>query len=797
MKSKLLAVAIIVAQLSAAPFSVFAASNFKDVAADHPYANAIQVLKEKGIVRGYDGVNFGPENQITRAELLKIALEGAGIDTAEWADAASPFPDVTAQNTLRQYVIYAQEKGIVNGYSDGTYRPSQSTSRAEAIKMLLNINKVGTGAVLSSPYTDLAKNDPLAPYVIAARAQKIIPGKFSSKTLGTGEAIKRGEVAEMMYRLLYLREHSDIEIYPEPAANVKVVEGTHSASIFKNMTIQTPIAKTMVANSYYPVTVNTSNDKVKVIIEAENGEQSVWEYKVTNGTATFDLYFPEAGQYHLALVADDSKSSPSVAIAVVNEWQKGTNDKLAALAGAQFSYDADGHTWLMWSGSQNRTVFQLSCVQGRKEIARTIISSGNKWKVDYQMFTGFEEGEMDCSLTQALAASHLATLQDYSAPYRWSFNALTHHFRTWDKANLLINDALPLFTTATSLKLNGKANIPLSNYAEIILPSGNVQVFSLQAVDNDILNSGIPWELNIQLPDSGVYFLEVNDTEGLAVLNTPIYRVEGVPILPDFIAAQEGRVVTSKEPLSSTERTMMAQELVKKINDLRTKLNRTPVALNADLSRFAQAHADDMVAKKYFSHKDKNGKGPDQRKLAFDIVLPVGENIAFSIDLNSIDEGLKRSAVHRLNLLDQRWAQVGIGLARSPEGFLYAVQEFSPRSFISQPITNSEKEAIAEKTLGRINANRANVNLPALTLGNEYENAIAQWAENPRSESLRTLLLDAGMNQGRILSSEGSYSVNLPAELALQAAVTDSTISKMAMGIAFEGETMLVAVVLY
>lgn len=795
MRNKLIAFGILIAQLGVTPLQVHAA-NFKDVPADYIYADAIQTLKDRGIVRGYDGISFGPDNLITRAELLKIALEGAAVDTSAWSTTSSPFPDVTSKNSLRQYVIYAKERGIVSGYSDGTYKPDQSTTRAEAIKMLLNINAVATGAVLTSPYQDLEIDDPLAPYVVTAREKKIIPGKYTAKILGTGEAIKRGEVAEMMYRLLYLREQNEIT-YPEKAPPVKIIEGNHSVTVFKQMTIQTPIAKTMVANSYYPVTVASSQSTIKVIVQRDLGDQSVWEYKIDDGKATFDLYFPESGQYHIAFVADGSAESPSIPVAVVDSWQVGEDEQIDALAGAQFSIDADGHTWLMWSGSQNRTVFQLTCEQGRQEAERTIVSSGNKWKVDYHMFTDFEEGEIDCSLTQALAASHLATLQDFSKPYRWSFNALVHHFRTWDKANLSINGALPMFTTATTLELNGLANIPLSNYAEIILPSGNVQVFSFQAGENDVLNSGIPWELNVQLADDGIYFLEINDTQGLAVLNTPIYRVEGVPILPDFIAAQEGRVVTNKKPLTNTERTAMIQDLVRRVNDLRAKLNRAPVALNADLSRFAQAHADDMIAKDYFSHKDKNGKGPDQRKLAFDIALPVGENIAFSIDLHSIDEGLKRSAVHRLNLLDQRWAQVGIGLARSPDGFLYAVQEFSPRSFISQPITEEEREDIAEKTLVRINTNRAAVNLPPLVLGSEYRDALATWEENPRAQTLRALLLDAGMTLGRILSSEGSYSPNLPAELALQAAVTDTTVSKMDMGITFEGETMLVAVVLY
>lgn len=797
MRNKFLTGLLIVAQFWGTQFSVQAATNFKDVAIDYPYASAIQNLKDRGIVQGYDGVSFGPENLITRAELLKIALEGADIDTATWATASSPFPDVNNANTLRQYVIYAQEKGIVSGYSDGTYRPGQSTTRAEAIKILLNINKITTPEdVTSSPYTDLLPADPLAPFVVAAREKKIIPGKYTSKALGTGEAIRRGEVAEMMYRLLVIRE-DELSVYPEPAPPVKVIEGNHVTTAFKDIVVQTPISKTVVANTYYPITVASSSSTVRVVIKNSEDIQSQWEYKVDQGKATFDIFFSEPGQYHLAIFAGSLTQVPSLPIAVVAGWQLGDEDKLDPLAGAQFSIDADGHTWLMWSGNQSRTLFQLVCEQDGEKVQRLVVSNSTKWRVDYQMFAKFSEGNVDCELRQALAASNIATLQGFSTPYRWSFNALVHHFRTWNKSHLSIDGALPLFTEAKQLELNGRATIPLSNYAEIILPSGNVQVFSLQAGDHDVLNSGIDWELNVQLEETGIYFLEINDTEGLAVLNTPIYRQDGVPVLPDFIAMQEGRITLDKTPLSATEQIAMTQDLVKRINALRTQLNRQPVALSADLSKFAQAHAEDMIARKYFSHKDKEGRGPDQRKLAFDIALPVGENIAFSIDLHSIDEGLKRSAVHRLNILDQRWARVGIGLARSPDGFLYAVQEFSTRSFVSQPITEEEKSEIESKTLSRINTNRAAVNLPPLTLGTDYNDQIALWNEDPKGTNLRTLLLDAGMERGRILSQESSYSANLPAELALQAAVTDGSITRMAMGLTFIGETMYVVVVLY
>lgn len=784
-KSWLISLGILL-QVTLPVFSVHAAVNFQDVPSDYVYAPAIQSLKDRGIVNGYDGLHFGPERLITRAELLKIALEGAGVDTSAAKNAESPFSDLDAKHSLRQYVIYAQNHHIVSGYADGTYRPDQPTTRAEAIKILLNINAVTVvGTVTSSPYQDLTTADPLAPFVVTAREKRIIPGKYAAKKVGTGEQIRRGEVAEMMFRLLFLKENAAVT-YPEKADAITVVPGTHSTTLFAGLTIQTPIAKTMVANTYYPITVTTSASTVKVVIEDSDHEQSVWGYKVSQGRATFDVMFPAAGKYNLAMAIDDRTTLPVMPIVVVPSWQFGAQTDASPITGAQFSSDGEGHVSLMWSGTQGRTLVHLLCTQGTETAERFVVSGGQKWELDYRMFAAFKPDLVHCSVAQATAVSTLATSQVLSAPYAWDFSALTHYFRTWDKQNVMLDDGLPLFTDALTLTLNGHATIPLSNYAEMILPSGNVQIFSFQDAKETVLNSGIAWQLNLQLTEPGVYFLELNDTNGIAVLNTPIYRTPGVPVLPDFLDMQEGVVVTNKTPLTPTEQEQMIADLLARVNSLRTSLGRGAVTLDTNLSTFAQAHADDMVSQNYFSHRDKAGRDPDLRKVSFGISYPVGENIAFSMDVNSADEGLKRSPAHRLNTLDPRWTTIGIGVARKSDGLLYVVEEFS-----------TNKAAIAEKTLNRINANRTSAGLSPLTLGTEFDTAIRSWETNPRTTSLQDLLLAAGLTRGKSLTYKGSYSPNLPAEMALATAVSNASFSKMAMGIIVDGEVMTVAVVLY
>lgn len=776
---------------------VFANSNFPDVSSDYQFSQGIQVLKDRHIVQGFPDGTFGADRLITRAELLKIALEGASIATADWAQRQSTFPDLSASHSLRQYVLYAHEKGIVNGYADGSYRPDDPTSRGEAIKMLLNINGVATasGSAFTWHYQDVDDKDPLARFIYAARDQKVVPNRYKSTVVGIGEKITRGEVAEMMYRLLMLREQH-LNQFPEITQDISIVTGAYPTTTFANVTLQATLPKTVVAHTYYSLSATTNASMVKLLLQNEAGKQWLWEYRPDQGRVRFDLYFPDAGTYKVAVIADNVTKAASVNVAVREDWNQVLTNPSPLVTNPQLTVNDSNIANLTWGSALPNTVVKLSCEQGTKNVQRFIVSPDQKWQLDYQMFTGFNEGEIVCHIAQAQFTSSFALSNQWSDVTTWSISAIQHNFRTWLKSNISV-DNLVLFTHATQLTFTGKASIPISNFAAVISPDGAVKVIPLGEPDADTFASNRPWSLPVDLSKDGVYFLEINDTQGIAVLNTPIYKVTGTPILPDFVDMQSGLVIDKKDAITTEEQTAMMEDLLHRINSVRAGQGKSPVTLDGDLNRFAQSHADDMVAQDYFSHRDKSGRGPDERKLPFNILQPVGENIAFSVDIADIDAGLRRSAVHLLDILDSRWSRVGIGLARASDGLLYAVEEFSTRSFIANPFTADEKEQLAQRTLERINVNRHSAGLSALVRGSEFRTAMNTWALTPRSVNLRSALLAAGLVQGRLLSSEGDYSANLPAELALQAAVSETAITKMDMAVTFEGEKMLVSVLLY
>jgi hypothetical protein len=109
---------------------------FSDVSAGDWYAPFVEQARIQGILAGYSDGTFKPNNSITRAEALKILLLASGLD---YAGTSSYFSDVPQDAWFGPYVSYAKNSGIVGGYEDGTFKPENPVTRAEVTKMVSKI----------------------------------------------------------------------------------------------------------------------------------------------------------------------------------------------------------------------------------------------------------------------------------------------------------------------------------------------------------------------------------------------------------------------------------------------------------------------------------------------------------------------------------------------------------------------------------------------------------------------------------------------------------------------------------
>ncbi len=118
--------------------TVFASTTLTDIKGKK-CENAVEKLVYFGIVNGYEGNVYKPENKVTRAELSKMIVLALGkednVDSAK--NKFLSFTDVLSDFWGYGYIKVASDESIVNGYTDGTFKPNGNVTYAEATTMVL------------------------------------------------------------------------------------------------------------------------------------------------------------------------------------------------------------------------------------------------------------------------------------------------------------------------------------------------------------------------------------------------------------------------------------------------------------------------------------------------------------------------------------------------------------------------------------------------------------------------------------------------------------------------------------
>lgn len=104
---------------------------FTDVSGQRWSNDEIATLYRAKIIQGNSDGSFMPDKPITRAEFATIA---AKFDNLEDTD-ENKFPDIE-NHWAKDYINSSAEKGWINGYGDGTFRPDHIIIRCEAMKLI-------------------------------------------------------------------------------------------------------------------------------------------------------------------------------------------------------------------------------------------------------------------------------------------------------------------------------------------------------------------------------------------------------------------------------------------------------------------------------------------------------------------------------------------------------------------------------------------------------------------------------------------------------------------------------------
>ncbi|NIA02368.1 MAG: peptidoglycan DD-metalloendopeptidase family protein, partial [Nitrospirae bacterium] len=171
---------------------------FTDLPEDNEYYLAVNYLVNENVVAGYPDGTFKPDQTVSRVEAIKFIFEGL---QQEVMAGNLPFSDTDKSQWYGGYLYTAYNKGVVNGYSDGTFKPMNTVNKAEFYKILFSEMGVDVNPdVAKNPYNDVLKTEWYAPYIAYAKDLGIIDSNV--KYLEPDNGMSRGEVAYAIYKLM-------------------------------------------------------------------------------------------------------------------------------------------------------------------------------------------------------------------------------------------------------------------------------------------------------------------------------------------------------------------------------------------------------------------------------------------------------------------------------------------------------------------------------------------------------------------------------------------------------------------
>ncbi len=158
--------------------------------------DAIKKLTEQGIIKGNDDGSFAPNKGVNRAELAKIIVLATGIEVKETAH--RHFSDVPPGAWFHPYVEAIYDKGWINGYPDGTFKPDWGINRAEIAKIVANAFELSELNIGSYNFQDVNRKDWFFPFV-----QKVYQNQIMTHDgrgyFFPGENLKRAQAAKIVY----------------------------------------------------------------------------------------------------------------------------------------------------------------------------------------------------------------------------------------------------------------------------------------------------------------------------------------------------------------------------------------------------------------------------------------------------------------------------------------------------------------------------------------------------------------------------------------------------------------------
>lgn len=178
-----------------------ASQPFSDVSPTKDAWCYTQVMKayEAGLINGYGNGLFGKNDPITRGQMVQILYNYYGEDCGT----NSGFSDVPSSAWYAKAVTWASKNGVVSGYSNGTFGPNNQLTREQMVTILYNVaGRPATNTSALAQFNDRGQVAAYAVNGFSwAVSNKVVSGT-SNTTLSPRGTATRAQVAVILIRYL-------------------------------------------------------------------------------------------------------------------------------------------------------------------------------------------------------------------------------------------------------------------------------------------------------------------------------------------------------------------------------------------------------------------------------------------------------------------------------------------------------------------------------------------------------------------------------------------------------------------
>ncbi|SDO55133.1 C40 family peptidase [Halobacillus aidingensis] len=171
-------------------------SFFNDVSSGYWAYDEIKQLNNEGIINGYSDGSFGPTDNVTRAQVAMMVGKSLNLNPSSSAQ----FKDVSSAHWAYGYINAAVNAGLVTGYGNGTFKPDEAITRSEIAAI---INRAFEFSNKSSSYRFKDMNSSHWAYDdVYALASNSITSGYNDNTFRPNQEATRAEFSAFLYRAL-------------------------------------------------------------------------------------------------------------------------------------------------------------------------------------------------------------------------------------------------------------------------------------------------------------------------------------------------------------------------------------------------------------------------------------------------------------------------------------------------------------------------------------------------------------------------------------------------------------------